>query len=66
MKKAIGWFSLVLLLNVHLAAQELSIRGGNLLRWARGDAYLQGSSNKVRKNWFENITDLCWLIKICS
>ncbi len=41
-----------------VAAQDFSIRGSNLLRWARGDAYLQGSATRVQQEWFENITNV--------
>ncbi|MCX6639986.1 MAG: DUF6029 family protein [bacterium] len=38
--------------------EDFSIRGGNLLRWAHGTANQLGSSTKVQKFWFEDVTDL--------
>lgn len=58
MKKTIALLGLMLLSAQITESAEFSIRGGNQLRWARGNAYLQGTSVKVQEKWFENITDL--------
>lgn len=57
--KKFGFLTVLFVLIIQTGnAAELSIRGGNLLRWARGDGYLQGSGIKTQEFWFENITDL--------
>lgn len=40
---------------------DFSIRVSNLLRWAQGDALIQGTQQQ--KNWFENVTDLSFSYK---
>jgi hypothetical protein len=58
MKKTLLATGLLISLSVTVQAADFSIRGGNQLRWARGNVYLQGTSQKDPENWFENVTNL--------
>jgi hypothetical protein len=50
--------SLWLFTGKYAVAEEFSIRGGNMLRWARGESSVQGVGDKTQEEWFENVTNL--------
>jgi hypothetical protein len=58
MKKALIIAALMLPIVSMAQIEDFSIRGGNLFRWAQGSANQLGSSKKIQKSWFEDVTDL--------